>query len=379
MSIDQRLIQFIESMATLGGIRNLGPTNPVILELQQPLTANLFTVVAALTEPSFMGIPINTTWVVLDPTSIYNKRALKLVSLESPMTSGLSAILDGGFTQSWIEVLTYADVFSDPQFYQVSGGTQGPQGLTGPQGLQGPQGPAPVIDYAYIIAQVLAAIAVKTMTALDVNGAGSLVAGASSHYSATATLSDASVLANLTGVTWAADPAVGTISSTGDFTAASITGAPVTGNISATYSYNGGAPMTAILPVTVSVAVVPIYPFYGVADQSSVKDEALVLGLSGRGLLGDLVSTFTLDSGAAGSTSTMFFAYPVSYGLAQFEDQSTIGFFGGWDAATGDPVNGALGPMTLNVTIAGVAVPFYLYETDFPGLGQITWKTTHKV
>jgi len=89
------------------------------------------------------------------------------------------------------------------------------------------------------------------------------------------------------------------------------------------------------------------------------------------------LATFTLDSGVAGGTTTMFYAYPASYGLAQFEDQASLGFFGGWDAATGDPTEGASGPLSLNVTINGQSVPFYLYQTDFPGLGVVTWKVTH--
>ena len=120
-----------------------------------------------------------------------------------------------------------------------------------------------------------------------------------------------------------------------------------------------------------------ILPFYGVDLLSTPKNADLVLGLAGRGTTGDLTALFTLNSGAPGSDLTMFYAYPQSYGLARFQDTSNPGFFVGWDAATGDPSAGSTGPLSLNVTIAGVIVPFYLYQTDNTGLGSINWQAMH--
>lgn len=375
--MDSRLLNFINGLETLSNVRGMDAANPVILDLQQPVTASLFTVIAAVNEPSSMGIPLNTIWVVFNPESAYNKKALKLKDTASPATSGVANVIqDAAYTQSWIELSSYDEVFADPQTYAVAGGTPGPQGPVGPQGDIGPVGPAPVVDYTYIVAQVLASIQTKTLTSITIAGAGTLTEGNTTNYVATAHYSDSTTQTLTTGVTWTADAAIGTISGTGTgvFTASA---GSHSGNVGASFTYQG-VTQTATKAVTVNAAVVPIYPFYGVADQSTPKNEALVLGLTGRGTVGDLTATFTLDSGAAGSTTTMFFAYPASYGLAQFEDQSALGFYGGWDAATGDPIMGATGPLSLDVTIDGVLVPFYLYQTDFPGLGSITWKTTHK-
>src|SRR5690606_16593761 len=127
---------------------------------------------------------------------------------------------------------------------------------------------------------------------------------------------------------------------------------------------------------TVTVVDVPliIYPYYGVADMNAVKDEAFILALTGRGPNGDRTATFTLDSGAAGSGLKMYYAYPVSYGLATFTDTSN-GFEGGWDGVRNDPFT-LPGPIIVPVTVGGNVVDFYLYGTDFDGLGQVTWQVT---
>ena len=36
----------------------------------------------------------------------------------------------------------------------------------------------------------------------------------------------------------------------------------------------------------------------------------------------------------------------------------------------------AMGPATVNVTIGGNVVPFYVYKTDYPNLGPVTWSIT---
>lgn len=484
--MDPRLLNFIESLHTLGDLRNLDINNPVILEIAQPLTANLYTTVASIVEPSFMAIPINTTWVVLDVTSINYLKALKLKDLQSPLLSGVAGVIvNASYTQSWIELTNFDDIFADGQYYTTGGspgtkGNTGPQGLIGPQGPQGPSGSIPVIDYAYILEQTLleiplpptplpvevtlssiaivgessvkaqatsqytvtarftdnsiqvlvtpllvtpitwvagtsigtinstglltapsatqntsgtltasytvggvtktatltVAIVAKTLSSIAIVGASSITGGVTSSYTLTATFTDGTLQANAAPAVWSANPILGTISA-GTLTPAMVTRTTV-GDINAAFTYNG-VTLTAAKTLTLSSAVVPVYPYYGVAVPPTVKDGAFILSLTGRGTASSLVSTFTLDSGVAGSTTTMFFAYPVSYGLAQFEDQATLGFFGGWDAATGDPIEGAMGPLTVSVMVAGVATPFYLYQTDFPGLGQILWKTTLKV
>lgn len=154
--MDQQLQKFIDSMQTLSDIRNLGPSNPVVVRLEHPVTATRFIVVASSVEPSGMGIPVNTIWVVLDHMSAHFKKALKLVSLDAPdiNNGGLA-----GFTQTWIEITQYSDIFSSPQTYQNNaGGIPGPPGPQGPPGPPGPQGDTPVVDYDLVVQQVLAAL-----------------------------------------------------------------------------------------------------------------------------------------------------------------------------------------------------------------------------
>ena len=359
--MDQPLIDFINSTATLGYIRNMGVLNPVILDIAQPLTGNLFTIVAAVREPSSAGLPLYATWICFQPGPYYRK-ALQLVSTAAPV-SGSNIIDTEGYAQSWVELTLYAQIFATPQL-----------DYTVPMGPMGPQGPAAVVDYAYIIAQVLAAGPVKTLTSITINGPGSFTPSSTSNYTVTAHYSD-STSAPVTPSSWTLSPALGTINAGGTLTAAPVTSS-TGGTLGASYT-EGGITMTDSINLTNAPVVIPIYPFYGVAPVSSVKNAALVLGLSGRGSVGDLTSIFTLDSGVAGDTTTMFYAYPQSYGLARFQDTANPGLFGGWDAATGDPTTGATGPMSLNVTIAGVSVPFYLYQTDNTGLGSITWQAMH--
>ena len=212
---------------------------------------------------------------------------------------------------------------------------------------------------------------VATLSSIAIVGSSGVNEGTVSNYSATATFSDSSTAPN-TAVIWNADPSIGTITSGGVFTAGLVT-ANTTGNITASYTV-GGVTRTATKAVAVSNVATVQYPYYGVAPVSSTKNAALILSLPGRGTVADLTAAFTLTS--TGS-NTMFYAYPASYGLAKFEDQGAIGFFGGWDAATGDPFSGAAGPLTIQVPVDGVPTDYYLYQTDFPGLGTITWHVTH--
>lgn len=124
-----------------------------------------------------------------------------------------------------------------------------------------------------------------------------------------------------------------------------------------------------------------IYPYYGVAvdpGQPS-KNSAFILGLAYRGPNADRTFPspgFSLDA-PTGSNLSMFYAYPVSYGEAVFTDLSPGGggFQGGWDGAHGD-YGSTLGPIIVPVTISGTVVNFYLYQTDYSELGQMTFSVS---
>ena len=118
-------------------------------------------------------------------------------------------------------------------------------------------------------------------------------------------------------------------------------------------------------------------PLYGTSTQE-VADEAMVLGLANH--FADplsLAHNFTL-SAPNGSGLYLYFAYPVSLGLAEFYDNDSQ-FTGGWDGANNDPYS-VYGPIILNITVAsGAIVPFYVYRSDYSDLGTTTWTSSAAV
>lgn len=99
----------------------------------------------------------------------------------------------------------------------------------------------------------------------------------------------------------------------------------------------------------------------------------------GESLTNDLttqrVQRFTLT---AAPGEYMYVCYPVALGLAVFRDTATD-FIGGWDGATW-PDDGSVGtqygPLTVERTINGVTSSWYLYRTDFDGIGTFEYEIT---
>lgn len=163
--MELRLQKFIRSMETLSDIRNLDSSNPVLVNLEHPVTGGNVVTIASVTEPGFMGLPINTIWTVLDSHHPRYKRCLKLRSWAPPTVDIPDIDLVPGLKASWSVLETYAELFSDMQYYagQSGQGPIGPKGdtgdtgPTGPQGIQGPVGPMgamPIVDFDYILASV---------------------------------------------------------------------------------------------------------------------------------------------------------------------------------------------------------------------------------
>lgn len=142
-TVELKLEQFIDSIASIADIRNLDPHNPITIEIEHPTNHTKFLIAASILEPANLGFPIYTTWVVLDSNSTYYKRALKLVSKSSPSGSAIPT-----FTRSWVELELYADIFSPAQIWDVGGvgekgdtGPAGEDGLDGAPGVKGDTGP----------------------------------------------------------------------------------------------------------------------------------------------------------------------------------------------------------------------------------------------
>lgn len=114
------------------------------------------------------------------------------------------------------------------------------------------------------------------------------------------------------------------------------------------------------------------FPFYGTGPIVPVaqKNGSLILSLQFRGTEDDRLNPSVVLS-APDLSTTMYYAYPVEFGLATFTDNSN-GFQGGWDGAHGDHGT-TLGPIVVPVTIDDRVVDFYLYETDWPDLGPVDW------
>jgi len=179
-------------MATLSDIRNLGPSNPVVFNLEHPVTALRYVVVVAEAEPSYMGIPINITWVVINSGSAHHLQCLKLVSTSGPDTAIPGVTLIPGMRQSWKSIDVYDEIFDTPQYYDngTSGGLVGPKGDTGsmghdgPPGQAGPMGNSPVLDYEQVIQDVISRLPppASAVPLLRITGPATVLEGQQAEY-----------------------------------------------------------------------------------------------------------------------------------------------------------------------------------------------------
>ena len=213
----------------------------------------------------------------------------------------------------------------------------------------------------------------RIVTGIEVVGSGSVAAGAQQQYTINATYNDGQTGA-VVSTTWTADANIGVINASGLFTA--VTGSTVeSGNVSVDVMSADGTVYTAVFAVTVAADSVPIYPYAGIVNPAAPLTEALILGLTIQGTVADRTGGFTTANPllleSQGMSQTMMYAYPASYGFATFLDIES-NFTGGWDGAMAP----AMGPATVNVTIGGNVVPFYVYKTDYPNLGPVTWSIT---
>jgi hypothetical protein len=165
--MELRLQQFIDSVEVLADIRNLDTFNPIVFQIEHPVTATRFTIVGSKVEPSYLGIPINTTWVVLDPQSPYFRMALKLVDVNNPdQSTTLPVVTDseGVLSFYWNIIRTYDEIFSVPQYYSNAG--KGPKGDKGDDGADG------VVDYNLAMAALTALTGTLAITGPTTLGQG---------------------------------------------------------------------------------------------------------------------------------------------------------------------------------------------------------------
>ena len=258
--------------------------------------------------------------------------------------------------------------------FTVAGNTVTLNTVTSGLNTQALMGATATISGTVFNAPVVSWTAIKRIvTGIEVVGSGSVAAGAQQQYTINATYNDGQTGA-VVSTTWTADANIGTIDTSGLFTA--VTGSTVeSGNVSVDVTSADGTVYTAVFAVTVAAEVVPIYPYAGIVNPAAPLTEALILGLTIQGTVADRTGGFTTANPllleSQGMSQTMMYAYPASYGFATFLDIES-NFTGGWDGA----VAPAMGPATVNVTIGGNVVPFYVYKTDYPNLGPVTWSIT---
>ncbi len=244
--MELRLQKFISSMGVLSDIRNLDPLNPTIFKLEHPVTATLYVTIAAVTEPSHLGIPINTTWVVLDPSNPYYLKALKLKGTPTSVPEeGVEPL--PGFNQTWIEITTYDEIFADPQYYDQPGGIPGPKG---DKGDKGDPGTSPVLDYQ-AIADIVAGLIQPAAPTLAIAGASNVAEATNSQYIANLVVSGVS---NPVTAVWSLSVgARASINSAGLLVAQALTDSqPIV--LTATYLF-GGTTLTATKNITLGAAI----------------------------------------------------------------------------------------------------------------------------
>jgi hypothetical protein len=152
--MDQQLTKFIEGVIALSDTRGFSAINPITIQFEQPISGRMYNIAVASSEPSFLHVQINSCWVVLNKLSPQHRKVLKLKSKDSPSKSTVPNVIQT-LTQSWVEVTSYIDMFTDAPYTlnpdSIVGpkgdkgdkgdqGVQGPIGLTGPQGIQGHKG-----------------------------------------------------------------------------------------------------------------------------------------------------------------------------------------------------------------------------------------------
>lgn len=305
-------------------------------------------------------------------TSMYAGKTNKLTAT-AQYSDGTQAVV----TPAWsLDVTTYASINASGTITAQSNLPQD-EVVNVTASVTDSQGSTITAAYQVTIKKLVA-------TALVINGSSTVKENTTATYTATVTLNSGDS-ATVTP-TWAVNagaPAV--ISTAGLFTAGNVS-ADTAVTLTATYTVPGSNTVTATKAVNVTNVVVPIEAFWGVGAAATSNYSALVNGLPNRGSSGDLTNTFELES--MGTNSYCWYAYPKSYGLAQFFDPLS-NFTGGWGGAgaAGDGASDATNaagvdtPVTASVTINGVAVDFYIYRSEHQNLGVASankWVVQHQ-
>jgi len=125
-------------------------------------------------------------------------------------------------------------------------------------------------------------------------------------------------------------------------------------------------------PTPTPTSCIPAYPssFYASAGQDTGDEIGMwthkVYQTSDSGSV-----TFNPDT-----DEYVYFTYPIALGTATFTDLS-INIAGSWDGASwldNGVIGDVYGPITIKRTVDNINQDFYLYRTDFPGIGNKTFQ-----
>lgn len=129
------------------------------------------------------------------------------------------------------------------------------------------------------------------------------------------------------------------------------------------------------IEATKEIGVTKALPIFGTGPVGIRNDPDIAKYLTKSLPTLDDRQRFTLT---AGSGEYMYFCYPASLKQAKFIDVATD-FEGGWDGASW-PDNGDVGeqfgPIAVTRIIQGIPSTWYLYRTDFSGIGTFTYEVT---
>ena len=175
--MEAKLQTFIETVETLSNLRNIDNFNPVIVQLEHPVSGVKYQTAGSKVSPAYMGFPVHGTWVVLDPTSEYYHKALILKDVRNSDTVTNLPSVAGGVAW-WHLVRTYDEIFENPQYYLGAVGPRGPKGDSGDAGSVGAPGPSgPALDPLTVVKQLQ-----NLAGSLSIKGSDFVTNGTESHY-----------------------------------------------------------------------------------------------------------------------------------------------------------------------------------------------------
>lgn len=97
-------------MEGLSQDRGLGQDNPVVIRMSHPAASTITVIVCALQEQSSLVLPLNVTWIDLNPLSPNFRQALRRVNKTDPN--------NGIHTHTWLLLTEYEQIFIE-QYYDT--------------------------------------------------------------------------------------------------------------------------------------------------------------------------------------------------------------------------------------------------------------------